>query len=109
MSEAWILFDSTAISKAASAPSSDVEVPKITEIENIADPKSLLERLLLEAASSPTGRRRKMFKRSIVDRRVGVATYITDFTPLESLSAFRRFQQSLAESYPYRINADSCA
>ena len=42
MSEAWILFDNTAIAKAASSPSRCVDVPKITELEGIADPKSLL-------------------------------------------------------------------
>ena len=103
MSEAWILFDSTAIAKAASSPSRSVDVPKITELESIADPKGLLDRLLLEAAGRPTGRRRKMFTRSIAERRIGVATYISDFTPLENLTAFRRFQQSLERSYPYPV------
>ncbi len=43
-----------------------------------------------------------MFKRSIVDRRVSVASLITDFSPLRKLSAFAHFQQALAEKYPFR-------
>lgn len=103
MSEAWILFDSRAIARAADRPSYAVTVPKISELEGIADAKNHLERLLLEAAGSPTGRRLKNFKRSIVDRRVSVASLISDFEPLESLYAFGQFQQSLAKSYPYPI------
>lgn len=101
MSEAWILFDGSAIARAAGSPSAQVPVPKLSEIEGIAEPKDLLEKLLFEAAGSPTGRRGKNFKRSIVERRVSVAGLISDFGPLESLSAFQQFQVSLAERYPY--------
>ncbi|MCY4424202.1 MAG: hypothetical protein OXC06_14170 [Acidimicrobiaceae bacterium] len=102
MSEAWILFDGSAIARAADRPSYHVTVPEIAELERLADPKSRLEELLLEAAGSPTGRRLKMFKRSIVDRRVSVASLIADFSPLMALSAFTQFQQTLAEKYPFR-------
>ena len=61
----------------------------------------LLERLLFEAAGSPAGRRGKNFKRSIVERRVSVAGLISDFGPLEDLPAFRTFQKSLSDHYPY--------
>ena len=103
MSEAWILFDGSAIAKAAGSPSSSVSVPKMSGIENIADPKGLLNRLLFEAAGSPTGRRGKIFKDSISQRRVSVAGYIADYSPLERLSAFKRFQDVLAASYPYPV------
>lgn len=101
MSEAWILFDESAIARAAGSPSAKISVPRLSEIEGIAEPKNLLERLLFEAAGSPVGRRGKVFKRSLVERRVSVARHIGDFSPLESLSAFRRFQSALAERYPY--------
>jgi hypothetical protein len=101
MSEAWILFDGSAIAKAAGSPSVHVPVPELSEIEGIAEPKDHLERLLFEAAGSPTGRRGKVFKRSLVARRVSVAGHIGDFSPLEGLSAFQRFQSALAERYPY--------
>ena len=102
MSEAWILFDGHAIARAADRPSYTVTVPEIAELERLADPKTRLEELLLEAAGSPTGRRLKNFRRSIVDRRVSVASLILDFSPLEALGAFSRFQATLAEKYPYR-------
>ena len=102
MSEAWILFDGPAIAGAADRPSYRVTVPEIAELEKLADPKRRLEELLLEAAGSPSGRRLKNFKRSIVDRRVSVASRIADFSPLEALSAFAQFQETLAEKYPYR-------
>lgn len=101
MSEAWILFDGSAIARAAGSPATQVPVPKLSEIERIAEPKDLLEKLLFEAAGSPSGRRGKNFKRSIVERRVSVAGLISDFGPLESLSAFQEFQRSLAKRYPY--------
>ena len=99
MSEAWILFDGSAIARAAGSPSAEVPVPKFADIEGIANPKDLLDLLLFEAAGSPTGRRGKNFKRSMAERRVSVASYIADYTPLEALSAFRQFQNSLAERY----------
>lgn len=106
MSEAWILFDGPAIARAAGSPSAQVAVPRLAEIEGIAQPKDLLESLLIEAAGSPSGRRGKNFKRSIADRRVNVASHIRDFGPLENLSAFQQFQRSLAKRYPYREQLD---
>ncbi len=101
MSEAWILFDGAAIAQAAGRPSVEVSVPSMSEVEGLANPKQLLEHLLHTAAGSPTGRRNKLFRRSMIDRRVNVASLIRDFSPLEQLSAFRRFQEKLAEVYPY--------
>lgn len=102
MSEAWLLFDGAAIAKAASAPAAQVPVPGIAQIENIPDPKGRLDQLLFQAAGEPSGRRGRNFQRSIVNRRVSVAEYIADYSPLENVSAFRRFQEALAERYPYR-------
>lgn len=101
MSEAWILFDGSAIARAAGSPSAQVSVPRVTEIESIAEPKDLLEKLLFEAAGSPGGRRGKNFRRSMVARRMSVAGLIDDFEPLERLSAFQQFQRSLSDRYPY--------
>ena len=102
MSEAWILFDGSAVAKAAGSPAAEVRVPGIGEIESIRNPKERLDELLLLAAGSPTGRRGKIFRRSIAQRRVSVADYISDYSPLENVPAFQRFQDALTESYPYR-------
>lgn len=102
MSEAWLLFDGSAIAKAAGSPSSSVPVPALAQIETISDAKQRLDDLLFRAAGAPAGRRGRTFRRSITDRRVSVAEYITDYSPLESVPAFRRFQEALAVRYPYR-------
>lgn len=102
MSEAWLLVHGPAIARAAGASSSVVEIPKTSVIEDISNPKRHLDNLILEAAGNPSGRRRKTFKRSMVNRRVSVASFIADFSPLEDLRAFRSFQQSLHRNYPYQ-------
>ena len=101
MSEAWILFDAGAIARAASAPSAKIVAPRAAELESIANPKQRLDELLVAAAGSPSGRRGRTFKRSLVERRVSVAGYIADYSPLENVPAFIAFQESLAERYPY--------
>ena len=102
MSEAWLLIDGDAIARAAD-PRATVALPQLNTLENVADPKSELETLLFEAAGSPTGRRGKKFKGSLAKRRVNLASLIKDYSPLESLEAFRRFQSALADAYPYRL------
>ena len=102
MSESWILIDGFAIAQAAGSTSARVPVPGIVQIENIPDPKDRLDELLFQAAGSPAGRRGRNFKRSIAQRRVSVAEYISDYSPLEDLPAFRSFQDSLARVYPYK-------
>ncbi len=101
MSEAWILFDASAIARAAGAPSAEISTPRVAELESIANPKQRLDELLIAAAGNPSGRRGRTFKRSIVARRVSVAEYIADYSPLENVPAFTAFQDSLAERYPY--------
>ena len=101
MSEAWLLIDAPAIASAAGQPNAQISLPRLAELESVADPKRLLGDLLFEAAGSPTGRRGKQFHRDQVSRRVSVARHINDFSPLEDLSAFRRFQQELEQRYPY--------
>lgn len=101
MSEAWILFDGQAVAKAAGSRAGAVPVPRITEIESIGNPKGRLDELLFLAAGTPAGRRGRNFRRSITQRRVSVAEYIMDYSPLEDVPAFRAFQESLAERYPY--------
>lgn len=102
MTEAWLLIDGPAIAAAADRPSAKVDLPRVGQLESLPDPKRALEDQLLLAAGELPGRRRKQFKASIVDRRVNIATLIADFSPLERLTAFQRFQADLAATYPYR-------
>ena len=102
MSEAWILFDGPAVARAAGSRVAEAPVPRVAEIESIGNPKERLDKLLFRAAGEPAGRRGRNFRRSIAQRRVSVAEHITDYSPLENVPAFRSFQGSLAERYPYR-------
>lgn len=101
MTESWLLVDAPAIARAADKPSAVVTTPNSNQLESIGNPKKTLEDLLLDAAGSPTGRRKKQFKRSIVERRVSVASLVNDYSALESLPAFQQFQADLAARYPY--------
>ena len=106
MSEAWILFDGTAISGAVGRAIHPISVPSVSHLEGMSDPKAHLDDLLLRAAGSPTGRRLKSFNRDIVNRRIEVARRIHDFSPLDSLPAFRAFQNTLEERYIYRSHIE---
>jgi hypothetical protein len=101
MTEAWLLVSGPAIARAADRPGTDVSVPLLSQLEAMANPKQELEDRLLNAAGNPSGRRRKRFQQSMVDRRINVATLIDDFSPLEALPAFQQFQADLAAGYPY--------
>jgi hypothetical protein len=103
MTEAWLLIDGHAIARAADRPTAVVDVRSVTGLENLADPKQVLEELLMNAAGDLTGRRRRKFRASLIDRRVNLAFLIADYSPLEGLSAFRRFQEELAAIYPYGL------
>lgn len=96
MREAWFLFNERAIRHAAGNPNgkTELDLPTLKQIENLPDPKQvLLQRLRL--ASELTGRRLKRFRRdeSFAARRV--TDWIEDFSPLRSLSAFRRLESDV--------------
>jgi hypothetical protein len=96
MQEAWLLFDETAIRRAASNPKGHMRLslPRLADIEKIPDPKELLYELL-RSASGFSGRRIKGFAAPQAARRV--AEYISDFSPLRALPAFRSFEQELRQ------------
>src|SRR5690606_27399726 len=74
MTEAWLLVDPSAIARAADRPFAQLQLPNLGQLEALPNPKKTLEDLLIEAAGNPSGRRRKKFRRSIVERRVNVAS-----------------------------------
>jgi hypothetical protein len=91
MQEAWLLFDEKAIRNAAGNPNgrTPLNLPVVTELEQLPDPKNDLYELLREA-SGLHGRRRKRFAVNIAARRV--AEFIDDFTPLRTLPAFKALE-----------------
>ena len=94
MTEAWLLFDETAIRRAAGNPNGrmPLELPPVAKAEELPDPKFLLVRAF-RTASGQSGRRLK--KLNVQARRTRLAELITDFSPLRQLPAFSRLEEDL--------------
>jgi hypothetical protein len=97
MSEAWLLIDAEAVREAAGNPrgSMQLHLPKVHEIEGIADPKTLLFGAL-SAASGLFGRKLKKFDRH--QARLFVAEYMTQQVRLRELEAFRRLEHLIIQA-----------
>ncbi len=94
MTEAWLLLDEAAIRRAADNPNGRIrlELPSLKEMETIPDPKAKLNEML-RIACELSGRRLNQFKRDEARRRVQVAEFVQDFSPLLRLSAFKQLQE----------------
>lgn len=94
MQEAWFLFDEQAIRQAAGNRNGrfSLNLPQITQVESIPNPKQILHECLKQA-SGLTGRRLKNFRVTENARRVGA--FIEDFSPLRVLPAFTAFEEDL--------------
>ncbi len=96
MTEAWLLHDTQAIRMASGNPNGKVQLnlPKPSRMEAIADPKKKLFETLLLAAEA-NGRRRRRLERVLPRMRFRVADLIDDFGPLMSAPAFKCFIDDL--------------
>lgn len=94
MTEAWLLFDERAIRSAAGNPngSNPLDIPSLSEIEKIRDPKELLFQILREACGL-TGRRLKKFNMS--EARIRITELVSDFSPLRGLNAFQKLERNI--------------
>lgn len=97
MQEAWLLHDEHALRKAAGRPSGrePLDLPSLSRIEAVNDPKRTLHAALLTAAAV-TGRRRRTFDAGRMAHRL--AALIEDWTPLRRLPAFRRLEAETREA-----------
>lgn len=97
MQEAWLLFDETAIRRAAGNPSGDamLRLPALGQCENLPDPKELLHDLLREASELSPRRRARLRIGPIVRL---VTEYTQDFAPLRALPAFNTLEQDLRDA-----------
>lgn len=97
MTEAWFLFDESALRRAAGNPygSVPISLPAVSKVEALPDPKGLLHELLRRATELPSRRMRKFDVAKGV-RRLG--ELIDDFTPLRSLQAFSMLEARLRAS-----------
>ena len=91
MSEAWMLFDETAIRRAAENPNGIISLllPPPVKIEKLPDPKAVLHDLLRTASGLPPQRLRRFNERRAARL---VTQFIHDFSPLRNLTAFRRLE-----------------
>lgn len=96
MTEAWFLFDESAIRRAAGKPGSnvDLKLPSHAEAQRRADPKDILENALF-VASELTGRKRQQFKQGMGAAKMLVASYIGDFSPLRAHQSFAALEEEL--------------
>ena len=94
MQEAWLLFDETAIRRAAGKPngSNPLNLPNIKTIENLPNPKQLLFDLIRNSSELSGARLKKLkpHKRAFL-----VSQSIDDFSPLRSISAFQTLENEL--------------
>jgi hypothetical protein len=96
MTEAWLLFDETAIRKAAGNPKGkqSLQLPPLSKVEQLPDPKNDLCQLLRQA-SGFTGRKLKIFKAKEREKIQRVAELIDDFSSLRALAAFQQLEADL--------------
>jgi hypothetical protein len=95
MQEAWLLLNEQAIRLAAGNchGTMPLSMPRIEQLETLPDPKAVLYQALRDA-SGRSGRRRRHFR---PEAHAGLVTeYMSDFTCLRQLPAFRAFEDDLA-------------
>jgi len=94
MQEAWLLFNESAIRKAAGNPNGEslLQLPSLSTVEALPDPKSLLYQLMKTASELGAHRLKKLH---VSKKAHLVAEYISDFSPLRKLSAFNALEDDL--------------
>ncbi len=93
MTEAWFLFDESAIRLAAGNPNGKcgLSLPAVDRLETLPDPKAVLRAALLEASELPT-RRRQRFQTNTAFQRL--AELIDDYAALRALESFRQLEEA---------------
>jgi hypothetical protein len=96
MQEAWLLFDESAIRRAAGKPNGPqpLNLPRLRQLESVADPKEKLLRAL-RTASGLSGRRLGKFSANKHAHRL--AQLIDDYSPLRELSAFAALEADVEQ------------
>jgi hypothetical protein len=96
MTEAWFLFDETAIRRAAGNPRGTVSLnlPSLRHAEDLPNPKQVLVSALRKA-SGFTGRRLTKFHPG--EARYRLAEGLGDFSPLRVLPAFQQLEADVRQ------------
>lgn len=94
MTEAWLLFDIDAIRQAAGNPNGTVplELPRLSDIESLPDPKGVLHRALRTATQYGAHRIKRFDVNKAVQR---VPEYVEDLSPLRNLPAFAALEEEV--------------
>ena len=89
MTEAWLLLDEAAIRMVAGNPRGRqvLSLPKVNEVERLADPKSRL-REALQAAADVRGRRRSRLDRRFNNNRRQLLRRLDPTGPVTQLSSW---------------------
>jgi len=97
MQETWLLFDEMAIRQAAGNPKGTMplDIPPLSKLEGIPDPKERLHSVLLQASGLHGRRRKKINSHAMVHR---VADLAVDFSPLRNLSAFLSLEAEIGRA-----------
>jgi hypothetical protein len=97
MTEAWLLLDEAAIRRVAGNPNGRAKLglPKLHEVESVADPKHLLKQCLLTAADC-TGRRRDQVGRRFDEHRRNLLQRLDPHGPVTKLASWQRLVDSVA-------------
>jgi hypothetical protein len=94
MTEAWLLFDERALRIASDNPNGKMalKMPRLSELESLADPKNALN-ARLKLANGLNQRRSESF--DLRGRSKRIADLIDDFSPLRMLPAFQALEHEL--------------
>ncbi len=95
MTEAWLLISESALRAASGNPRGrkPLNLPSLSQLESVSDPKQLLQDLLLEA-SELAGRRRKKF--SFPERRARIPEFLEDLEVLLNLPSAKELFDEIA-------------
>jgi hypothetical protein len=95
--EAWLLLDEAAIRSAAgrAVGRNALDLPKPSRVEDIAEPKELLKRALVDA-SEAHGRRLEKFRKNFPDQRRLLLARLPIRGILEQVPSWRRMRDDLA-------------
>ncbi len=97
MTEAWLLVDEIAIRWAAGNPrgTEPLNLPSLSRIEDLPDPKRVLFDALNAASGLNTRRRSKL---PVHQRAHRIPDYMRGYSCLTALSAFRALQRDIREA-----------
>lgn len=94
MQEAWLLFDESALRRAAGNPNgrNDLVLPDTRSTESIPDPKGLLFNIIRESSGRHGARLKKL---NLHKCAFLVSQSIEDFSPLRSIKSFQALEAQL--------------